>query len=177
MTMKKRTQSIALIALFVSLITVSAWISVPLVIPVTLQTSAVCLSSATLRKKAVVAVLCYILLGAVGVPVFSGFQGGFSVLLGPTGGYITGFILTSLLVGIFAEKAENSIVKMTLLMIAGILLCYLFGTVWFACVYGKNEASLTAAITACVLPFIIPDIIKAAFASVVSRKINKLMHI
>ena len=88
---------LAAIAMSVALIAVCSWISVPTTIPFTMQTFAVCLVAAVFGlRHGVWAVLCYILLGAVGAPVFAGFSGGFGVLLGTTGGYILGFVFTAL---------------------------------------------------------------------------------
>lgn len=88
-----KTRDMALIAAFAAVITVCAWISVPAAVPFTLQTFAVFLAVGLLGgKRGTIAVAVYILLGAVGVPVFSGFNGGLGALLGITGGYILGFL-------------------------------------------------------------------------------------
>ena len=98
---------LAAIAMSVALIAVCSWISVPTTIPFTMQTFAVCLVAAVFGlRHGVWAVLCYILLGAVGAPVFAGFSGGFGVLLGTTGGYILGFVFTALIVGLAVGLAD-----------------------------------------------------------------------
>lgn len=173
----KKTQSIALIALFTALIALSSWLYVPFAVPITLQTFAVCLASAMLKKKAVISVLSYVLLGLVGVPVFAGFQSGASVIFNITGGYIIGFVFTSLIVGFLCEKAEGSIIKLTALMLFGILSCYLFGTLWFTLFFDKTGASLVTALLTCVVPFIIPDILKAFLAATLYKKLKKQIQL
>ena len=110
---------LAAIAMSVALIAVCSWISVPTTIPFTMQTFAVCLVAAVFGlRHGVWAVLCYILLGAVGAPVFAGFSGGFGVLLGTTGGYILGFVFTALIVGFASEKLGRRIPVLTAAMTA-----------------------------------------------------------
>ena len=95
---KRKIYDIIYIALFTSLISVCAWMTVPFAVPFTMQTFGVFVTLALLGgKRGTVSVICYILLGAFGLPVFSGFNGGVSALFGATGGYIMGFIIASLL--------------------------------------------------------------------------------
>ena len=99
-----KTIDIAYIGIFAALIAVCSWISIPLAVPVTLQTMAVCITAGLLgTKKSVLTVVVYILLGLIGVPVFAGFSSGVGVLFGMTGGYIIGFIFTALIVGIMLK--------------------------------------------------------------------------
>ena len=101
MNNKLTTRDIAIVAMGAAFIAICSWISVPMTIPVTMQTFAVCLVTALFGlRRGLWTVACYILLGAVGVPVFSGFMGGIAVLLGTTGGYIVGFLFTALIVGL-----------------------------------------------------------------------------
>ena len=126
MNQKLTTKQIALIAMGVALITVCSWISIPATVPFTLQTFAVCLVTAVFGlRMGIWAVLCYILLGAVGAPVFSGFKGGFGALLGTTGGYIIGFLFTALIVGAAVKKWGRNMPVLILSMALGILLCIL----------------------------------------------------
>ena len=95
---KMKTLDMAYIGLFAVVITICSWISIPTVVPFTLQTFAVFLAVAVLGgKRGTLSVIVYVLLGAVGLPVFSGFKGGIGVLLNTTGGYIIGFIFSALL--------------------------------------------------------------------------------
>ena len=98
MTNKFKTIDMVYIAVFAVLIAICSWISIPTTVPFTLQTFAVFLAVGVLGgKRGSLSVLIYILLGAVGIPVFAGFSGGFGVLLGQTGGYIVGFLFSALL--------------------------------------------------------------------------------
>lgn len=168
-------RDLARAAVSIALIAICSWISIPTVIPFTLQTFAVCLTAALLGPRTgTAAVAAYILLGALGVPVFSGFRGGPGVLLGPTGGYILGFVLTALVVGLAARRWQDSWLPLLLAMAAGILLCYAFGTVWFMLVYSapSGPVSLGTALSLCVLPYLIPDAVKAGLAVFLARRLR-----
>ena len=166
------------IAMFAALTAVCSVISIPVgQVPVTLQTFAVCLSAAMLGwKRGTLSVLIYILLGAVGVPVFAGFKGGFGVLAGPTGGYIAGFLLTAVIIGTAADRWGRKALPLTLSMVLGVLLCYAVGTAWFLWVYA-GTASLGAALLLCVVPFIPVDLIKLALALAVSRRVGTAVKV
>ena len=129
---KSKAYPIVLVGVFVAIISICAWISIPMVpIPITLQTLGVFITASILGAKlGTVSIIIYILLGAVGLPVFSNFTGGFGILLSPTGGFIIGFIFTALTIGIITSF-KNSILTNTLAMLLGLLLCYIFGTVWY----------------------------------------------
>lgn len=178
---KKKTNSkitdMVYIGLSAAIIAVCSWISIPLTVPITLQTMGVVLISGLFgAKRGTLSTLLYILIGAIGVPVFSGFKSGFGVLLGSTGGYIIGFIFTALIVGIVSDKT-NKLWALILSMVVGILVCYAFGTAWFAVVYAKtNEpASLATILGWCVIPFFIPDAIKIALAAVLTNRLKKFL--
>lgn len=176
---KKRisTVDIAYIGIFAAIIAVCSWISIPLTVPVTLQTMAVCIAAGLLGiKKGTLTVFVYILLGLIGVPVFSGFSAGVGVLFGSTGGYIIGFIFTALIVGIMVKLLGKKIWVYAVSMVIGIAVCYAFGTVWFIVVYNNSNAdavSLSAALGMCVIPFIIPDLVKIAAATLLCTRLNK----
>ena len=176
---KKKTNSkitdMVYIGLSAAIIAVCSWISIPLTVPITLQTMGVVLISGLFgAKRGTLSTLLYILIGAIGVPVFSGFKSGFGVLIGSTGGYIIGFVFTALIVGIVSDKT-NKLWALILSMVVGILVCYAFGTAWFAVVYAKtNEpASLATILGWCVIPFLIPDAIKIALAAVLTNRLKK----
>lgn len=175
---KFKTIDLAYIGLSASLIAICSWISIPLAVPITLQTLGVCLVSGLFgAKRGTFATLIYILLGAIGVPVFSGFKGGIGVLFGSTGGYIIGFIFTALIVGIVSDKTKGKFWQVLLAMIGGVLVCYVFGTAWFAVVYAKTSepASLLKILGWCVFPFLIPDAIKIALAAILSNRLKKFI--
>lgn len=170
------TRELVFTAMFAVLMAICSWISIPTTVPFTLQTFGVfCALWILGGKKGFFAVLTYILLGAVGVPVFAGFSGGIGVLLGTTGGYIVGFLFTALIF-MGAEKlfGDNTVLKIIALVV-GLLVCYAFGTVWFMNVYAKNsgEIGLMTALGWCVFPFIVPDLIKLALAVVISGRVKK----
>lgn len=176
---KFKTIDIVYIGLFAALIAVCSWISIPLTVPITLQTMAICLVAGLLgAKRGTITTVIYILLGLVGVPVFAGFSSGPAALLSPSGGYIIGFIFTALIVGIVSDKAKGKMLPLIISMVIGILVCYVFGTAWFAVVYAKqNEtaATLKAILGWCVIPFLIPDAVKIAVASILTNRLKKFI--
>lgn len=176
MNTTNKTKRIALIAMFVAVITVCTWISIPLTVPITLQTFAIFVACGVLGGcDGTIAVCVYIVLGIIGLPVFSGFTGGPSKLLGPTGGYIIGFIFTSLIMWIISRIAGNKLYILSASMVIGLIVCYIFGTAWFVLVYtGDNPLEITTVLSMCVLPFIIPDIIKIILATMVTKSLRRL---
>lgn len=147
------------IAFFTAMIAVLAQISIPLPggVPLTLQTFAVPLSGLVLgSRKGAIASLVYVLLGAVGVPVFANFSGGPGIVLGMTGGFIISFPLMAFLSGLGAKKTVKSPL-LWLWLIIGALANYAVGTAWFM---AAAESSLYAALAACVIPFIPTAILK-----------------
>lgn len=174
---KFKTLDLAYMGLGAALITVCSWISIPLTVPITLQTMGVCLVASLFgAKRGTVSTIIYIVLGAIGVPVFSGFKGGIVALSGPTGGYIIGFIFTAIIVGLVADKT-NKIWALVLSMICGILVCYTFGTAWFAIVYAKANGAqpLMTILGWCVFPFLLPDAIKIVIASILTNRLKRFI--
>ncbi len=173
---KMKTLDMAYIGLFAVIIAICSWISIPTVVPFTLQTFAVFLAVAVLGgKRGTLSVIVYVLLGAVGLPVFSGFKGGIGVLLNTTGGYIIGFIFSALLMWAFEKAFGRKAWALILSMILALALCYAFGTIWFMIIYANNVGAvgLSAVLGWCVIPFIIPDLIKIALAFILSRRISR----
>lgn len=170
----------AYIALMAVALSVCSWISIPAAVPFTMQTFAVfCTLGLLGGRRGSMAVLIYMLLGAVGLPVFSGFRGGIGTLLGPTGGYILGFLLMALLYWLFDRKNSLKLRGMALLLLLGLIVCYAFGTVWFIEVYSKSSGpiGLTAALAMCVFPFILPDLIKLVLAMLLVRTLKKHLNL
>lgn len=172
-----RTIDIAYISLMAALIVVCSWITLPMTIPFTLQTFAVFVSVGVLGVwKGTASVLVYLFMGLVGVPVFSGFKGGAGVLLGPTGGYIIGFVFSALATGLIMKKFKSFAASL-LAMLAGLIVCYVFGTVWFMVVYSRgHEITLGAAVSMCIVPYIIPDLAKICVAAQVSAKVRRYLR-
>ena len=169
---RSKTYDIVYIAVFAVIMAICSWISIPAAVPFTLQTFGVFIAVGVLGgKRGSLSVLVFILLGAIGIPVFANFSGGIGVLAGPTGGYIIGFLFSALLMWAMEKLPGKKSVMQIVSMIAGLIVCYAFGTVWFVIVYGRMNGPIgfTAALASCVVPFIIPDIIKIALAYVLSR--------
>lgn len=174
--LKFTTKDMAYIALMAVALSVCSWISVPAAVPFTMQTFAVfCTLGLLGGRRGSMAVLIYILLGAVGLPVFSGFGGGLGTLFGPTGGYILGFLLTALLYWLFDRRDGLKLRGTAAVLFLGLIVCYAFGTAWFIEVYSKSSGpiGLTAALAMCVFPFILPDLIKLALAMLLVRTLKK----
>lgn len=177
---KFRVVDLVYCALFAALIAICSWIAIPTTIPFTLQTFAVCLTTALLgTKRGFTAVLVYILLGLVGMPVFSGFTGGVGILLGTTGGYIIGFLFTALVVGVVTKQFGKSVPVLAIAMALGILVCYVFGTAWFMLVYARTSGAIgiMTALGWCVFPYLLPDACKIALAIIVVNRMEKYVKL
>ena len=169
---KWAARDMAYVAIFAVTIAICSWISIPTTVPFTLQTFAVFLAVGVLGgRRGTFAVLVYILLGAVGLPVFAGFSGGLGALLGTTGGYIIGFFFSALLYWAMTKVLGEKTPVMVVAMVLGLIVCYAFGTVWFMTVYARNSGAigLGTALGWCVIPFIIPDLVKIALAVGLTR--------
>ena len=187
-TQKNKTYNIVLIAVSAALITICSWISITIgPVPFTLQTMAIFAVLMTIGgARGSVAVIIYLLLGLVGVPVFAGFKGGPASFLGPTGGFLVGFAVASLvwilLEKLLRDKMSSSAVKRILYGVINAVICevvmYTIGVIWFMVVYGQQTGpvGLGATLTMCVVPFIIPDIVKIAVAIVIGDRAGKLIH-
>ena len=174
-TPRFRTVDMAYIALFAVLITVCAWISIPLTVPFTLQTFAIFAALMTLGgRRGTCAVAVYLLLGAVGLPVFAGFRGGLGTLLGTTGGYIAGFLLCALLFWAISAWLGGKLWAQVLGCLVGLAACYAFGTAWFLVLYTRTSGpmGLMTALGMCVFPFVIPDLAKLGLAVLLSRRVK-----
>lgn len=171
-------RDLAFMSLMSVIIAVCAWITVPAAVPFTLQIFGIFLTLCLLGgKKGLLSITVYIMLGLIGLPVFSGFKGGAGVLFGPTGGYIIGFLLIGLAFIIITKLFGEKIIPMITALVIGDILCFAFGTIWFMIVYSqKNEAvGLMTALGWCIFPFVIPDCIKLICAVLIGRKIKSLI--
>ena len=173
---KSKTYDMVYISIFTVIIAVCSWISVPMTVPVTLQTFGVFAAVGILRgRRGTMSVMLYIHLGAVGLPVFSGFSGGIGRLTGNTGGYIVGFLFSALLMWGMEKLFGKSRMVLGISMVLGLLACYTVGTVWFMTVYagGTGSVGLMTVLGWCVFPFVIPDLLKIAAALLVSKRVAK----
>ncbi len=176
MALKKiKAYDAVIIALMSSFVAVCSFVSIPVgSVPVTLQTFAVFVCVGILGKnRGTVSVLIYILLGLAGIPVFSGFQSGLTALMGPTGGYIVGFLPAVFVAGLIIEKTGKKIPFMIASFLAGLIICYIFGIVWYIFVFADGKTSLYSAFTLCVLPYVLPDTVKIVLSAVVSKSVGE----
>ena len=158
-------------AMFVAIITVCAQIQIPMTVPFTLQTLGIFMAAAMLGwKRGLISVAVYVLLGAIGVPVFAGFSGGIGVLGGPTGGYIIGFLFTALIVGLMTDFLGRKLWVLAVSMVAGLAVCYLFGTIWLSM---QLNIGFVAGLGVGVFPYIPGDLVKIAIACIIGPKIRR----
>lgn len=166
-----KIRNMVLSALFAALLAICAWISLPIgAFRFTLQTFGLFLALLTLSGKwGSVTVFVYLTLGLVGLPVFSGFHGGIGVLMGPTGGFLIGFMLTALLYWLVTFFLGQKFYVRLFAAIFGLLLCYLFGWLWF-CRFAAMDF-----FTWCI-PYLLPDGCKLALAFFLSRRLRPLVQ-
>ena len=169
-----RTRDLIICALFTAIICVSAYICVPLPftpVPITLQTAAVMLCAVLLGgRRGAAAVILYVILGSIGLPVFSGGKGGIGVLAGATGGYIWGFIPAAYIAGRIAEAfAIKSFKAYFAVMASGIVIIYIAGTLQYSI---TANISFTAALSSAVAPFVFADAVKIAAAAMIAGRLK-----
>lgn len=174
-----QTVDLVYVAIGAALIAVCSWISIPTVVPFTLQTFAVFFILSLLGgKRGTFAVLLYILLGVVGLPVFAGFSGGIGALLRPSGGYIIGFLAMGLIYRAFIRTDAPKLWLEITALVVGLLACYAFGTAWFMYVYIRDSGAvgLITVLGWCVFPFIIPDLVKMGLALAVAKRVRPALR-
>lgn len=173
-----KTRDIAYIGMFAAVMAICSWISIPATVPFTLQTLGVFAAVGLLGgRRGTLAVLVYILLGAIGLPVFAGFQGGIGILMGTTGGYIVGFLLSALAMWAFEKVMGSSVITLAISSVVGLAVCYALGTVWFMVVYARTSGAvgIGTVLGWCVIPYIIPDLLKIALALVLTRRMKRFV--
>jgi len=160
-------------ALIAALMAATSQVAIPQplsTVPITLQVFFSLLAGAVLGPVyGALSIFVYVLMGAVGLPVFSGGRSGIGILLGPTGGYLLGFIAAAFVVGLIVSKGKGNIIQVTLAMVAGVLVIYALGVMQLA--FTAN-ISFSQAIVGGALPFIPFDFIKAVVAVAVARRIG-----
>ena len=169
---KIRTKQMVLIALMTAVTCVLGPLSIPLPfspVPISLTNFAIFLAIFVLgMKSGTISFIIYLLLGAVGVPVFSSFRGGFQVLAGQTGGYLIGFIFLALIMGFALEHFDRKLVPTIIGMIIGMAVCYAFGTVWLAKLL---SLSFKEGLMMGVIPYLPGDAAKIIIAAIVGPKL------
>lgn len=177
-----RVLDLAYMALFAALMAICSWITIPSGIPFTLQTFGVFMAVALLGgKRGTISISLYVLMGIIGLPVYSGFKAGVGHLLGMTGGYIWGFIASALVMWAMMNiKPKNKVVANVykiFTMLVGLFVCYALGTAQFMYLYlqknGAGSATLAMCLGWCVIPYILPDCIKIALAFILSERLKR----
>lgn len=174
--MRHNTRDMTLVAVMAALICVAGPLTVAIgPIPLSLATFAIYLAGALLGPgRGALAVALYLLIGAVGVPVFSGFSGGFQKLAGVTGGYLVGYVPCAWLSGLGARgEAKDARWRLPAMMALGTAVLYAIGTAWFML---QTKNPLGAALGMCVLPFLPGDAIKIAAAALLARPIRRAIY-
>jgi len=142
-------------------------------VPLSLATFVIYIAAASINwKTGTLAVVLYLLIGMIGLPVFSGFTGGVQKLVGPTGGFLIGYIPCALIIGLLVDKLEKKLWIYPVSMVLGTAVLYAFGTVWFMV---SLKYTLAAALVACVVPFLPGDAAKIVLASVIAPALRKLL--
>ena len=164
-------KALCLTALFAAIICVLSPITVSACpVPFSLASFLVYITSLTLGKIGVISVVVYVALGAVGLPVFSGFRGGLDLIFGPLGGFIFGFVLCALIIGVVKDKYGFNKLRLTLALIFGTLAIYVLGLIQYIFI---TKTPLLSAVAVCILPFIIFDAIKIILALNISLRLGK----
>lgn len=168
------TNDIILVGLMAAILCILAPISVPLFftpIPVTLGTFLIFIIAYTLKPiLATLSVLIYLLIGAVGLPVFSGYSGGIAKLVGPTGGFLIGFLVISFLSSYIIHKYPNNKIYHLIAMSISLIICLSFGSIWFSI---QQKVDFIKALQLCVFPFLLGDSIKLIIAFIIGPQIQK----
>lgn len=176
-TNKLSTRKLVLIALMTAITCIFAPLSIPIPVspvPISLTNLVIFISIYILGfKDATISYIVYLLLGLVGLPVFSGFTGGFGKLAGPTGGYLIGFIFLALIAGLFVDKFPKNRVLAVVGMIIGMAVTYIFGTEWLAI---QLKMTFVAALSVGVLPYLIGDAVKIIIAIIIGPVLRGRLH-
>ncbi len=168
------------LALSIALLAICSWITIPTIVPFTMQTFAIYVILALFGGRfGTTAIGLYLIMGFTIFPVFAGFKSGYSVLLGPTGGYLIGFFLMALFYWFFTNTFGDSVKIKTIALLIGLLIVYAFGTAFFMFVYLETPSSmgLLSVLSACVFPFIIPDVVKLSIAMLVTKRLQKTISL
>lgn len=170
-----KTLDMVYIGVFTVIIAICSWITLPFgMVSFTMQTFAVFFAVGVLGgKRGTMTVLVYILLGVVGVPVYAGFGSGIGAILGQEGGYLIGFLFSALVMWAIEKFLGRRTWALAVAMVLGLIVCYIFGTLWFMTVYARNigAVGLLTVLGWCVFPFVIPDLVKIVLALMLSKRL------
>ena len=172
-----KTKDLVLCSIFAAITSILSQISIPIpftTVPLTMQIFSVALTGMVLgSKRGFISIMIYLILGAIGIPVFAQMSGGIGVLIGPTGGFLLGCPFMAFIVGLVCEKSSSKI-HIMLSMIVGLIVIYIIGIIMFSLI---TKSSLYQSLLACVLPFVLVDIIKLILAVSVGTTIVKRVKI
>jgi biotin transport system substrate-specific component len=168
-------RQLILCALFAALTAILSQFAIPMEpVPVNLATFSVLCAGALLGARlGAVSQLIYVLLGVAGIPVFANLRGGVGVALGPTGGYLAGYVAAAWLAGFITERGHEKPRRLGLAMTAGMGLCYLLGTAWF--MY-STQSGLGRSLALCVLPFLPGDALKIIGAAALAHRLRLVLR-
>lgn len=170
-----KLQIMILIAMFAAITAVCSQIIIPFgPVPFTLQTFAIALTAIILGRYGGLAILLYLIIGAIGVPVFSGFKAGIPVLIGPTGGFLIGFTLAAFIMGIVMDRMKLSFVKALFINILGLALVYVIGVTQLKLLM---DLTWIKAMSLGMLPFILPDLLKVGIACYLGVLIRRRLDV
>lgn len=169
--MKNKIQNLTHTALMAAFLCIAGPVVIPIgMVPMSFANMAIYLIIILLdKKRATISVAIYLLIGLVGLPVFAGFTGGMGKLLGPTGGYLIGYLVLSLIAGTVMEKCKFSFIA----LVIGTISLYLIGTLWLMF---QSKLDFITALSVGVLPFVIFDVIKMVLAVILGNSIKKRIH-
>lgn len=173
-----KTRDMVFIPLFAILIAVCSWISIPSAIPFTMQTFGVFLALNFLGgRKGSLCIGIYLLMGIIGIPVYANGTAGIGILLGTTGGYMIGWLFSGGVMWLMEMLLGRKKWAQFIAMLSGLLVCYVVGTAWFMVVYAEavGAVGLWAALSWCVFPFVIPDLIKLGLVLWFQQRLNKVI--
>ena len=179
--MCERVRNMAFIALCAVMIAVCAQIHIPTTpIPYSMQNFGVFIAIGVLDgRRALISIAVYLALGAVGLPVFAGFTGGLGRLFGETGGFLLGFLAIALISWLFAAFLKGGVLSFVVSTVVGQIFSYAVGALWYWFFYADtgSAASFSGILAVCVLPFLIPDIIKISVAAMLSARVKRILKI
>lgn len=174
--MKWPVRTLLYCALFAALTAVCSQIAIPtgFAAPINFATFSVFLAGILLGPGyGTLSQLCFLLLGAVGLPVFSGFRGGIGALFGVTGGYLLGYLLAAWFTGWITKRFGTRTHVLLLSMLGGLFLCYAFGTAWYMWI---QKIALVPALAACVIPYLPGDAVKIALVLLLVPRLSRFFH-
>jgi len=174
--MKSNTTQLTTCAIFAALSAVLSQVSIPIgLVPINFTHASIFIAAGLLGKKyGTISQIIFILLGAIGLPVFSGFKGGIGVILGPTGGLILGYIACAFVTGLIIERFGTSMKILIFAMYSGWVVTYAIGIPWY--MYVTKTNSIMAALAVCFFPFLLGDLLKTILSAVLVKRLKPILH-